>query len=500
MTPLSDQSKRKIDRHFAGGVAWTAAAKWITQAFAWISLIVAARLLSKSDFGIAEMAGFFVGLTNILAEFGVGTAAMQMRELEPRVLAQLHTFSCLACTLAFIVSAAAAPPIAWFFGDPRLKLLVLATNTSFFVTGFQAVPLGLLQKDMDYRRLSIADAWQSLTQAAFLVGAAWAGAGYWSLLIGPAAGKLCACLLACKWKPIPFAIPRWKDLRAPLRMGGQMAIGRLAWSAYTQSDGVVAAKMLGQSMLGVYRMAMNLATEPAEKISGLIMRATGPLFARVQDDVALARRYFLTLAELLIMIELPLMLGFAAVCPEVIHLALQDKWAAVAEPLRWLALFTPIQTLGTLAGQLLVSRRRTRFTMGTSIVSFFVMPAAFIAAAHWYGTVGLAAAWIALSPVTVFPSIWIGLRSVGLKFRDLAGALAPSAICASVMTVGVISLRRWPAIGSQPVGVRLAVEVAAGALIYAGCLFAFFGPRVKRYIDFARDLRRHRSDAGVTAA
>ena len=58
-------------------------------------------------------------------------------------------------------------------------------------------------------------------------------------------------------------------------------------------------RVLGDSTLGVCRMAMNLASAPAEKISALIMRATGPLFAKVQSDATMVRRYFLNLVELL---------------------------------------------------------------------------------------------------------------------------------------------------------------------------------------------------------
>jgi PST family polysaccharide transporter len=68
-----------------------------------------ARLLSKSDFGISEMAGYSFLLTGVLAEFGVGTAVLQMRELERATLAQLHTFSCLLAAGAYLISIPFAP-------------------------------------------------------------------------------------------------------------------------------------------------------------------------------------------------------------------------------------------------------------------------------------------------------------------------------------------------------------------------------------------------------
>ena len=70
-----------------------------------------------------------------------------------------------------------------FFHTPVLTLVIIVNSFAFFVTGFQAVPLGLLQRDLDYRRLSVAEATQSVVQA--VVGSitrALLGWGYWALV------------------------------------------------------------------------------------------------------------------------------------------------------------------------------------------------------------------------------------------------------------------------------------------------------------------------------
>ena len=83
-------------------------------------------------------------------------------------------------------------------------------------------------------------------------------------------------------------------------------------------------------------MAMNFATAPAEKVSTLIMRAAGPLFAKVQSDLALVRRYFLILAEVLTMIELPLMLGLGMVAPQAVQAILGPSgWARYGRFSSW---------------------------------------------------------------------------------------------------------------------------------------------------------------------
>src|ERR1700736_2891909 len=212
MSTKDELRHRKLDAAFLGGLAWTAGAKWVTQLVSWVAVLVAARLLSPSDFGMVEMAGFVATLTNVLAEFGVGSTVLQMRELDRSVLAQLNTVSLIFSTLAFGLSVAITPLVATFFRTEQLKLLMIINSLGFFITAVQAVPLGLLQRDMDYRRLSLAEAVQAIVQSVITIGCAIAGAGYWSLLIGPFVGKASAAGLTAFWRPVSFGLPRWKEI------------------------------------------------------------------------------------------------------------------------------------------------------------------------------------------------------------------------------------------------------------------------------------------------
>jgi O-antigen/teichoic acid export membrane protein len=383
-----------------GGLAWTAGAKWVTQLVTWLSVLIAARLLSPADFGMVEMAGFVGLLTNVLAEFGIGTAVLHIRAVAWRAFAQLNPISLVFSTIAFAASVATAPLIAAFFRSDQLQILIIVNSLGFFITAVQAVPQGLLQRDMDYRRLSLAEAVQGIVQAVVTVGAALAGLGYWSLLAGPMAGKGMAAALTAFWKPVPFALPRWKEIAGPMRFGLEVALTRVAWAAYSQADGVIVGRMLGQSSLGMYRLAISLAGAPADKIGMLIMRVAGPLFARVQEDHRLVRRYFLFLSDALALSVFPLVFGLALVAPEAVAVILCPKWAGAVVPIQWIAVFTTLRTLNALMNQVLTSLRFTTFLMWMSIFSFVAMPVSFFVAAHW-GTNAVAATWIIMEPVTI---------------------------------------------------------------------------------------------------
>jgi len=117
---IESEERQKLDRSFVGGLAWTAGAKSVTQLVTWASVLIAAKLLSPSDFGAVELAGFVTVLTNVLAEFGIGSAVLQMRDLDRRTLAQLNSVSLIFSTIAFIASCAITPLVAAFCRTDQL--------------------------------------------------------------------------------------------------------------------------------------------------------------------------------------------------------------------------------------------------------------------------------------------------------------------------------------------------------------------------------------------
>ena len=490
MSTEAEHTGRRLDGAVAGGLAWTVGGKSATQLISWLAALISARLLSPADFGLISMAGFFGNLTAVMAEFGLGMAVLQMPELETGVIEQLNTATAIICTLIYGMAVLAAPLIAAFFKSEQLRILVIVNSLGILITGFQSVPNGLLQKNLDYRRLSIAEAAQALLMAVVTVAMAWTGFAYWSLVGGAVAGRVAALILTYYWAPVKFRIPRWREIAPAMRLGSHVAVSRLAGAAYALSDGVIVGRTLGDAALGEYQWAMTLASAPGDKITYLIMRVTGPLFARVQKDLDLMRRYFRIVTEALVLSVFPLMIGLAVVAPEAVRVVLGAKWALAAGPIRWLALFVALRTLSVLFSQVLTSLRDTRFLMWISLVSFVVMPAAFVVASRW-GTTAVAASWIVLSPVTIGPLIVRLLKSLQLRYRDFAGIAAPALAACAAMLAAVLAIRLALGPGVRDPA-KLAVEVSSGGVVYFAVIWIFFRQKVNRYFYFFKSLRQEK--------
>ena len=454
-------------------------------------MLLASRLLSPSDFGLVDMCAVFIVVADTLAEFGIGTAVMQMPELDRRAFGQLHTASIVLGAVVFACSILAAPAVADFFHSDKLESLVVIYSITFLITGFQAVPLGLLQRDMDYRRLSVAEAIAAVSQAVALSVCALLGLGYWALIAGALANKVMWAILTAWWKPVHFAVPRVRDIMAPLRLGWHVMVGRVVWVAFAQMDAIVLGRMMGSGSLGCYRMAINLASAPAGKIGMLIMRVSGPLFANIQNDRALVQRYFMRFTDSLALSIGPLALGMAAVAPDFVVVVLGPKWAEVATPLRWLAIFAFLKSLDTLAAQVLTSLRHTRFTMWISILNAAVMAPSFLIASRW-GPGAVAATWVIMAPATMAPQAIRLFRAAGLPTGEYFAVLGPALVSSAGMVAAVLLVAGWLPMNWPP-ALHLAVQVAAGGVAFIGILLAVYRNRILRYVRFLRQLWEDRA-------
>ena len=254
--------------------------------------------------------------------------------------------------------------------------------------------------------------------------------------------------------------------------------------------------MLGEAPLGVYRLAMSLASAPADKIAMLIMRVTGPLFAKVQDDRGLLRRYFLFISDAIALSIFPLVFGLTVVAPEVIGIFLGPKWHGAVAPMQWLAIFMALRTMNALMNQVLTSLRFTAFLLWMSIVSSLVMPASFIVAANW-SIAAVAASWIFAAPITLLPPAVKLFREIQSGWREYIGILWPATIGSLVMVLVVMGARRSLIPQQWPIQWRLVIQVVIGGLAYAGVLWTFFRPLVKRYLEFLLRIRRNRGAVAV---
>lgn len=464
-----------LDRSFVHGVAWNASVKALSQIVTWASTLIVARALTPDDYGLVAMAVVFTGLVEMVSDFGMGQSIVKHRELTPRQIAQINGL-CVLVGLAAWGTCAAAYPVSMFFREPELVAVVVALGSGFFITSFRSVPLSILERDMQFRTVSLNEGINAVVLSTLMVALALSGFKYWALVIGNLVGAMLSTLLAYRVAPTPFAWPRYREIKEAMVYGGHMIGLRFCYYVTTNADAFVVGKVLGQRLLGAYSLAMTIAAIPVEKIGSLVVRVLPPVISAVQNDSATLRRYVSAITEALSLLTMPASVGLALVATELVPFALGDAWRPAILPLQVLSIsiahrstFVIIPTVAAIIGL-------SRISMRVSALGAILLPIAFFGGSFW-GIGGVAAVWLIVYPLITFPYYYVVFRRIHMSAGQYLTALWPATSCTAVMAAvvyGVLEVLppHWP------MEVRLGVEILVGAVTYVAALIAFHGKRL----------------------
>jgi len=479
-----------MDRSLAHSLAWRAGADWFSQILSWSSFLIVVRLLTPADFGIVAMAMVLWAYLRYLGEFGIPQTIVTLRDLTEDELAQLNTVALLLGLGCFGLASLLAYPLAAFFKTPQVFWVVIVTCSGLVPLGLRAVSEGLLNRDMRFRTLSLLDATTSIIAATATLVMVFLGLGYWSLVLGNLAGYTAQSALTVAARPHRFAFPRLRTLRRPLVFGWHVLVSVVASSAYEKLDNVTAGRVLGQTALGVYGIAWNLANVPMEKLTTLVTTTIPTYFAAVQNEPAALRRYLRTLTETLAMATFPATIGLALVARDLIPVALGPKWNGVVVPLEILSVYVTFRSIVALLGKLLTAVGNPRFVMWDDLAALIILPTGFYVGSHW-GTQGIAWGWVAAYPFVALPLYWKTFKTIEMPVGDYLRALRPALQGTAVMVLAV-TLLKWT-LAAEPFLLRLILEIATGAAAYVTTLLLLHRERMMTFLRAARNFRQARA-------
>src|SRR5688500_13658416 len=135
-------------------MAWTATLRWSAQVLSWVGTAVAARLLTPGDYGLIGMAMLAIGFVRMVEDFGMDAVLVQDRTIQGKRQAELAGLILLAGVLFAAAFMLLSVPIASFFDEPQVALLIVALSGLCLGDALQVIPRALLQRDLAFRRLA----------------------------------------------------------------------------------------------------------------------------------------------------------------------------------------------------------------------------------------------------------------------------------------------------------------------------------------------------------
>lgn len=470
-------------------------ANWSSQIVSWAALLVVVRLLSPADFGLVGMSVVLFTYLRFLGTFGIPATVLRHRDLTDETLAQLNTMGALFGIGSFLLACLFVWPASVFFKTPRMIPVAVVTCVALIPLGFRSVPEGLMNKHMRLKSLSLFDALRDILSAVVTVTLAWFGFHYWALVFGNLVSEFARTAFVLTVQRQRFARPRLANIRVPLIFGWHVLVSSFSFSTYSTLDNVTAGRVLGQTALGLYGMAWNLANMPLEKIVTLVTTLVPAYLSRVQTDLVALRRYLWSLTEVVSLSMFPATIGVALIAREAIPMVMSPKWSGMIAPLQVLSIYAAVRSLVALLTKLLNAVGEARFVMRVEVVGLVIMPIAFWIGSHW-GIKGIALGWVFAYPVVALSHFWKTMKTIQMSVGEYLSAVRP-ALHGSLAMALVIGLLRWKLPASQPHWLHLIIEIATGAAVYMATVTLLHRERVLYFLSIVKRIRSPKLAPGV---
>ena len=461
----------ELKRQVLSGLRWSIGAKAGSQLITWTVTIIVMRLLQPDDYGLMAMAGFFVSLCLLLNEMGMAGAIIQAKTVTETLLRQVLGLVLLINGALFVLLIACSPLIATFFDESRLVSIVSVLAIQFLVISFSVVPSALLTRAMDFRARSLVELFSMVLSSFITLYLAWTGKGVWALVIGSISNIVL--------RTIGFNIARpsihvpsfnFKGFGDRAKFGGYISLNRILWYLYSQADIFIVGKLLGKTVLGYYSVAMHVASLPMQKIGGILHQVALPAYSQLQDNRELAAQYALKASKAIAFVAFPVFFGISSVAPEIVQLALGDKWVNAILPLQLLSLVIPLRTVQISIGPALNGLGRPDVNVRNLIVACIVMPLAFFIGTRW-GLLGVSLGWIIGYSIWFVYMLTKALPIIGISLGRFLGTLKTPAFYSAIM-YGAVYLTKITLADTQTNEfLAVAAMVGVGAVVYAGCMF-----------------------------
>ena len=399
---MSDNIGAKV----RSGMIWTFMERIGTKVVQFSLQLLLARLLVPEDYGLCALLLAFINIATVFVNSGLNTALMQKREADSLDFSSVLYLSLSISVILYVILFFLSPFIADFFNDKRLSLLMRVLAVSLIIGAFNSVQLSVLTRNMQFRKLFIANLLGMIVSAVVSIVMAMNGFGVWSIVIQYLINRLVVTLALfalVRWMPkLEFS---WIRIKSLFSFGWKCMTTNFLSTIVTDIYIAVVGKFYPKSQLGVYDTGNKIPATISETFSSSLGNVLFPAFSKLQNDIPQLRAIVAKSNKISSFLIAPIMFAIIASAHPIISILLTDKWIGAVPFLQMACLLYALYPLHIANISAISAIGRSDVTLKCEIQKKIV-DLSFLAL-----TVNFSIYWVALGQVlTSFVSLWINMR------------------------------------------------------------------------------------------
>jgi teichuronic acid exporter len=354
--------------------------------------VILARILSPKDFGIYALTFIFLSLSSILVDGGFSRALIQRQDTDQPTETAVFLYNILVGGALSLGIAALAPFLAVEYGFPVLRDLLFASAALVFIGSLGAVPSALMNRRLEFAKISRITIFSSLLGSVVGVSAALMGAGIWTFIIQSAVSTIYASVatwMSSDWRPRgPW---RLQPARSLTGFSTSLLLSSLLDAGYSNGYPIILAKAYGVLDVAYFNRGQNLQANPSSIVSMTIQRFLFPSLASCTSDAAKMKSMTRNAVSVSAAINTPIMIFLAFFAQLVIGTIYGHKWLPASPVLFVLSISGIVFPLQVINLQVLLAHGDTKRFLKLEIVKKIV-GIAFVIVGCFGGAIGIALA------------------------------------------------------------------------------------------------------------
>lgn len=291
--------------------------------------VVTARLLDPHVFGIMGLSAIVIAVGTLVADSGTQAALIHWKDdLDVAINTALISVP-LTGLGAALLGVAAAPLLAWFYGEDQILPVAALLSGVLFVRSIGLVSDAILQRNLDFKmRRAVVDPLAAAAGGATATILALLGCGVWSLVAMWYANTLTMVVgswMLTRYRPnlrlASFAT--WRKLAS---YGRSIFGAHSVQLAFGYLDTATVGRNLTSAHVGWYGAATRLAILPAQATTYVAGAALFPAFTRMSSDTPRLRSAFLEATRYISLLAFPLLSVLAVISTPFIVVLFGEQW------------------------------------------------------------------------------------------------------------------------------------------------------------------------------
>ena len=269
-----------LKKQTVSSLKWQIGANVLQKIITFGATIILARLLGPSAFGLFALTMVIVSSFELFKSLGIDSALIRKADNFEDAANTAFVIIPLLGILLYIVLNFSAPIIAKFLNNRELLPIIRVLGIVFVISCFSKVPQASLERDMHFKKISIAEFTSSIIFSVSAVVFAFLNFRVWSLVYAYIIKMfvyMAMIWIYAQWRPKLFFN---KTLALEMfNFGKFVFLASAVWFIKMNLDNFLVGKLLGLTMLGLYAIAFNIANFGADYFGNKVYKVIYPAYS-----------------------------------------------------------------------------------------------------------------------------------------------------------------------------------------------------------------------------